>query len=120
MIVGGTLVHMSRIGVCLAALLVLSGCAAPSPPASAGPVSGEVVVFAASSLTDAFQDLATGFGHATPAARVTFNFGASSQLALQLAQGARADVFASADQAQMDNAKKADAIAGQARVFASN
>jgi molybdate transport system substrate-binding protein len=78
------------------------------------------VVFAASSLTDVFQDMATSFQQANPNAKVTFNFGASSQLATQLAQGARADVFASADQTQMDNAKKADAIAGEDRIFAGN
>jgi molybdate transport system substrate-binding protein len=83
-------------------------------------VSGEVVVFAASSLTDAFQDMATTFQQANPGAKLTFNFGASSQLATQLGQGARADVLASADQTQMDNAKKADAIGGQDRVFARN
>ena len=92
---------------------------APKPIAGA-PVSGEVVVFAASSLTDAFQDMATTFQQANPGAKVTFNFGASSQLATQLGQGARADVLASADQTQMDNAKKADAIGGQDRVFARN
>jgi molybdate transport system substrate-binding protein len=93
----------------------------PRPtPAGAAPVSGEIVVFAAASLTDAFQDMAGAFQQAHPDARVTFNFGASSQLATQLAQGARADVFASADQAQMDNARRADAIAGQDRVFAGN
>jgi molybdate transport system substrate-binding protein len=86
----------------------------------ATPVSGEIVVFAASSLTDAFQDVASGFRQANPDARVTFNFGASSQLATQLGQGAKADVFASADQTQMDNAKKADAIAGSDQVFARN
>jgi molybdate transport system substrate-binding protein len=93
--------------------------AAPKP-APAAPVSGEVVVFAASSLTDVFQDMATTFQQANPNAKFTFNFGASSQLAQQLGQGARADVFASADQTQMDNAKKGDAIAGQDRVFARN
>jgi molybdate transport system substrate-binding protein len=91
---------------------------AATPAAAA--VSGEIVVFAAASLTDVFQDMAAGFRQANPDARLTFNFGASSQLATQLAQGARADVFASADQTQLDNAKKADAIAGQARVFAAN
>lgn len=93
-----------------------------SPPArsATAPVTGEVVVFAASSLTDVFQDMATGFQQANPNAKLTFNFGASSQLATQLGQGARADVFASADQTQMDNARKADAIAGQDRVFAGN
>lgn len=101
--------------------------AAPAPaqptaaakPAAA-PVSGEIVVLAASSLTDVFQDMATAFQQANPNARLTFNFGASSQLATQLGQGARADVFASADQTQMDNAKKADAIGGQDKVFARN
>ena len=87
---------------------------------AAAPVSGEVVVFAASSLTDVFQDMASAFQHANPNARVTFNFGASSQLATQLAQGARADVFASADRTQMDNARKAGAITGQDQVFAHN
>ena len=87
---------------------------------AAGPVSGEIVVFAASSLTDVFQDMATAFQQANPNAKLTFNFGASSQLATQLGQGAKADVFASADQTQMDNAKKADAIGGQDVVFARN
>jgi molybdate transport system substrate-binding protein len=64
--------------------------------------------------------VATTFQQANPNAKLTFNFGASSQLATQLGQGARADVFASADQTQMDNARKADAIAGQDRVFAAN
>jgi molybdate transport system substrate-binding protein len=77
-----------------------------------------VVVFAASSLTDVFQDMATTFQQVNPNAKLVFNFGASSQLATQLSQGARADVFASADQTQMDNARKADVIAGQDRVFA--
>jgi molybdate transport system substrate-binding protein len=89
-------------------------------PAAAAPISGEIVVFAASSLTDVFQDMATAFQQANPNAKLTFNFGASSQLATQLGQGARADVFASADQTQMDNAKKADAIGGPDRVFARN
>ena len=71
-----------------------------------GAVSGEIVVFAASSLTDVFGDMATAFQQANPNAKLTFNFGASSQLATQLGQGARADVFASADQTQMENAKR--------------
>jgi molybdate transport system substrate-binding protein len=99
--------------------------AATTQPTAAGrpaaaPVSGEVVVFAASSLTDVFQDMASAFQHANPNARVTFNFGASSQLATQLGQGARADAFASADTTQMDNARKAGAITGQDQVFARN
>ena len=77
-------------------------------------------MFAASSLTDAFQDMATAFQQANPNAKLTFNFGASSQLVTQLGQGAKADAFASADQTQMDNAKKADVIDGPDTVFARN
>jgi molybdate transport system substrate-binding protein len=107
--------------ILLIALLLVAGCgpiAAPAP--TAAPVSGEIVVFAASSLTDAFQDMGNAFQQAYPNARLTFNFGASSQLATQLGQGASADVFASADTTQMDNAKKSGALTGQDRIFAGN
>jgi molybdate transport system substrate-binding protein len=99
--------------------------AATAPPAAAPrpaapPVSGEIVVFAASSLTDVFQDMATAFQQANPNARLAFNFGASSTLATQLGQGASADVFASADTTQMDNARKSGAVTGQDKPFAGN
>src|SRR5690349_8314747 len=71
---------------------------APTKAAAATPVSGEIVVFAASSLTDSFQEMAAAFRQTNPNARLTFNFGASTQLATQLGQGASADAFASADQ----------------------
>lgn len=87
---------------------------------AAAPVSGEIVVFAAASLTDVFQDMAKAFQQANPDAKLTFNFGSSSQLATQLGQGASADVFASADIVQMDNAKKSGAVTGQDRIFAGN
>lgn len=64
-------------------------------------VEGEVIVFAASSLTDAFKEAGTRFRELNPKARVTFNFAASSALATQIKEGAPADVFASADSAQM-------------------
>jgi molybdate transport system substrate-binding protein len=112
---------ISGLFILLTALLLVAGCgpiAAPAP--TAAPVSGEIVVFAASSLTDAFQDMGNAFQQAYPNARLTFNFGASSQLATQLGQGASADVFASADTTQMDNAKKSGALTGQDRIFAGN
>ena len=111
-----------RLWLMLLAIATIAVCAppAPAPAADAAGVSGEIVVFAASSLTDVFQDMATGFSSANPNAKITFSFGSSSQLATQLGQGARADVFASADQTQMDNARKADAVTGQDRVFAGN
>jgi molybdate transport system substrate-binding protein len=96
--------------------------AAPANPASkpSGPISGEVTVFAAASLTDAFQELGDRFQAANPNSRVAFNFGASTQLRTQLEQGAQADVFAAADQAQMDRARQAGRIVGADTTFVTN
>ena len=92
--------------------------AAASP--TAPPLRGEMMVFAAASLTDAFNEIAVEFQKANPTVKVTYNFGASSALRTQLEQGAKADVFASADQIQMDNAKKAGVIQGEERLFVKN
>ena len=94
-----------------------TGATAPLP---GGAVSGEVTVFAAASLTDAFREIGERFQAANPNSRVTFNFGASTQLRTQLEQGAQADVFASADQAQMDRARQAGRIAGPDEIFVTN
>lgn len=101
---------------------------APSPgssPAAARPfapiqAAGKTVtVFAASSLTDAFTEMGQAFTKAT-AARVDLNFGASNTLREQLVQGARADVFASANTAEVENARRAGLILGDAPTFARN
>jgi len=97
--------------------------AAPASPAASKPLgsgSGELTVFAAASLTDAFRELGEQFQAANPNSRVTFNFGASTQLRTQLEQGAQADVFASADQAQMDRARQAGRVAGPDTTFVTN
>ena len=105
--------------------LALGGCVPAATPASGSAtrdprVAGEVTVFAAASLTDAMRQLGAAFEQSQPGTRVTFNFGASSQLRVQLEQGARADAFASADQAQMDAARRADALVEPERAFATN
>jgi molybdate transport system substrate-binding protein len=79
-----------------------------------------LTIFAASSLTDAFNEIKTAFERANPGVTITYSFGASSTLATQLSQGAPADIFASANAAQMNNAVKAGRIAGQPRTFAKN
>jgi molybdate transport system substrate-binding protein len=60
-----------------------------------------VDVFAAASLTDAFLEVAEQFTADHPRFEVKFNFLASSDLATQIIEGARAHVFASADEASM-------------------
>lgn len=108
----------------LAVLALAAGCertpeAAPAPGGTSNQVSGTVTVFAAASLTDPFGTLARQFEAAHPGTRVTLNIGASSALALQITQGARADVFASAAAANMDQLVKAGAV-GDPRDFAGN
>ncbi len=90
---------------------------------AAGPVastSGEVVVFAAASLTEAFTELGDAFAETSADASVTFNFAASSELAAQVIEGAPADVYASADLASMARLVDAEATVGEPAVFAAN
>jgi len=63
--------------------------------------AGELLVFAAASLTDALEEAAQDYAKAT-GNKVLFNFGASSLLARQIQEGARADIFVSADEEKMD------------------
>jgi molybdate transport system substrate-binding protein len=64
--------------------------------------AAHLTVFAAASLTDAFQTIGPQFERSHPGTKVTFDFGASSLLRTQIDQGAPADVFASADEEQME------------------
>ncbi|MGQ0571126.1 MAG: molybdate ABC transporter substrate-binding protein [Armatimonadota bacterium] len=90
-------------------------------PSSAwgGPV-GSLSVFAAASLTEAFTLLGNVLEQRRPSLRITHNFAGSQQLATQIEQGARADVFASADQRWMDYLQQRGLVAGIAREFARN
>jgi molybdate transport system substrate-binding protein len=108
----------AAVGVALTLVALTPTSAAPTlaAPSAQGTT---VTVFAASSLTDAFKDLGATFEQTT-GVPVTFNFGASSQLRIQLEQGAEADVFASADQIQMDNARESGVVNGPDLTFATN
>lgn len=79
-----------------------------------------VKVFAASSLTDVFQEIADAFEEAYPRLSVSFNFASSTALRTQIEHGASADVYASADTFNMDRAKKASLIAAPSKIFATN
>ena len=74
-----------------------------SPSASATPgVTGEVTVLVAASLTEPFTALAKGFEAANPDAKIKLSFGSSTTLAQQIAQGAPADLYASAGEKALD------------------
>ena len=77
-------------------------------------------VFAASSLTGAFNDIALAFEAENPGIRVKLDFGGSQRMRSQLEFGAKADVFASADTIQMDALVEQDLVAGIPVDFALN
>jgi molybdate transport system substrate-binding protein len=69
--------------------------------AAAAPMTGNLNVFAAASLTAAFNNAKSTLTAANPGLKLTYNFAGSNALATQIQQGAPADVFASADQKNM-------------------
>jgi molybdate transport system substrate-binding protein len=93
-------------------------CVACGPAANAPAIDGGVKaidVFAAASLTEAFKALPTHDRFVW-----SYNFAGSPTLATQLENGAQADVFASADTANMDRLDKDGLLAEPSRVFAHN
>ncbi len=95
--------------------------AATSPVApTEGSSSKELMVFAAASLTESFNEMATGFSAKAGGAKVTYNFGGSNQLRAQIEQGARADVFASANETEMNTLVKAGLVTATPSTFAKN
>ncbi len=97
----------------LLAPAALTGCASQQS-------SDTLVVFAAASLTQAFPRIAQGFEKDHPGVTVKFSFDGSSSLVDQLAGGADADVFASADQVTMQRAVDQKLVTSTPRVFATN
>jgi molybdate transport system substrate-binding protein len=85
-----------------------------------GAVSGDITVFAASSLTEAFSEIGDAFEDAHSGTSVEFNFDGSQALRTQLEQGARADLFASANTSQMDMAVESGVVASDSEIFARN
>ena len=81
----------------------------------------ELIVSAAASLTNAFQDIGKEYEKAKPGTKVIFNFGSSGFLVQQIIKGAPVDVFASADEDTMNRAESSNQLAPKSRVdFARN
>ncbi len=77
-------------------------------------------VYAASSLAALFADAGLAYEKAHPGVKVQFNFGASSDLARFVQEGAPADVFASADMSNMDRVESKDLLDSPPVIFATN
>lgn len=107
--------RLGRALTVLAAALVVGAAGAPQ-----GQGRAVLTVFAAASLTDAFEELGSRYRTLRPGTGLRFNFAGSHQLAAQLELGARADVFASADRRWMDRVAGLGLAAGPPAVFAHN
>lgn len=118
---------MSRVsscgcGVIVAVIVAVTACgsSAPAKPAVTAGLRGSLTVSAASSLSAAFEKLSREFSRRQPGTSVELNTGSSTALVTQIEQGAPADVFASADIANMTVLVDAKRTAGAPKVFARN
>lgn len=114
--VSETLSRPHRPVLLLLCLLVVLGAARAQDDSAQ-----ELTIYAATSLTDVFEDMRAAFLEAHETVEIHLNFASSSTLAAQLLQGAPADVFASANELQMQNVVEGERIDAEAvRVFAHN
>ena len=100
---------VASIAVCA---LLVAGCGADTGATATSSNPETLTVLAAASLTESFSTLAADYERSHPDVRIALSFGASSTLAAQAAEGAPADVFASASSATMATAVKS----GQQRI----
>lgn len=120
-------VRSASAATAAACLLALTGCGSPSSASSTGTRSNPpqarertLTVFAAASLQRPFEQIGLAFERAHPGVDIRFGFGGSSGLVAQLADGAPADVLATANEATMDKAVAEDLVSGEPQAFASN
>jgi len=101
----------------LLGVLIVSTCGCVTTPAP----STKLTVFAAASLTDAFNETAQAYQANHTNVTFSFNYAGSQQLVTQLKQGAYADVFASADLKHMNDVKEAGLMNNSTiTIFAEN
>jgi molybdate transport system substrate-binding protein len=127
-LVGPTAVALLGLG--LGVSLILAGCSgggaatSPTPTAAASTSADatrvEITVFAASSLTEAFDALAAAYQATHPGVSVTRSYDSSAALRTKIEQGARADLFASADTKNPDALVSAGLAAGPTTPFIAN
>ncbi|MGA7912729.1 MAG: molybdate ABC transporter substrate-binding protein [Candidatus Dormiibacterota bacterium] len=110
--------------VLVVAAVFLAACGSSGSTASTSPsptpLSGNISVFAAASLTASFNALGTSFQTANPGVTVKFNYAGTPTLVTQIEQGAPADVFASADTTNMTKLTNDGFTTGTSQVFAHN
>ncbi len=113
---------MKRLSLGTLALMVIAASAAcgSDDPGDSAPEDTTLTVYAASSLTAAFEQIGDEFESTHDGVEVDFNFAGSSDLVAQIQEGAPADVFASADEANMEKLTAEDLQGSEPQTFASN
>lgn len=101
----------------LASVVVLSGCGTEDRN---GETRSTLGVSAAASLRASFERIADRFEADNDGVDVELSFGGSSDLVAQIREGAPADVFASADLANMDKLAEEGLTGQEPRIFATN
>ena len=104
----------------IVALLTLSACSTGASGEDRAEEPTTLTVFAAASLTEVFEEIATEYERTAPNTDVTFSFAGSSDLVAQISEGAPADVIATADEKTMDTLAGDDLLTGTPEIFASN
>ena len=109
-------------GAPAAGILIVGMLSACSGSADGGDATTDrtLTVYAAASLTSTFEEIAADFEAAHDGVSVELSFAGSSDLVAQIQQGAPADVFASADTANMDKLAADGLLAGTPASFAAN
>ncbi|MDA8078674.1 MAG: molybdate ABC transporter substrate-binding protein [Nitrospiraceae bacterium] len=116
--------NKKRTGIMTRRLFVSVACIVCLCTFSAGSAQAEakgIIVSAAISLKNAFEEIGKLYESSHEGAKVSFNFGASGDLMLQIEGGAPVDVFAPAAQKDMDKAEKKGLIEpGSRKDFTAN
>jgi molybdate transport system substrate-binding protein len=113
-------VRTSLLATTLVLSLALAGCGSEDDGGEGGDEAATLTVYAAASLTRTFEQIGEEFEAEHEGVEVEFSFGGSSDLVAQIQEGAPADVFASADVANMEKLT-AEGLQGQEpQDFATN
>lgn len=107
---------VKSLGLMLLAAMALLGASCADDPTG----DATVLVFAAASLSDAFAEMESTFEMAHPGLDIQLNLAGSSSLREQINEGAPADVFASANEAIMDEVVRAGATPATPQIFSHN
>src|SRR5258708_12103517 len=113
--------HLHALCLCILCTLLLAACGGTTRSSSVTRTPSNVTlnVFAAASLKESFNAIATKYHQAHPNITVTPSFNGSQILEQQIGSGAAADVLASGDQVNMQKASNANLVSGS-QLFVKN